>query len=109
MQTIKSLFGHQTIQRCIIVAFLVVFVIAYFQKDQYKNIDSIHPAILQEPVQSPTSSGEISFERDGYSYILTPLYDYVIQGLVVRTKPYDTWYNMSRVADTVTSDFCLIW
>lgn len=91
------------------LSLLIVFGVSFFQKDQYKNIESIQPEILQEPTQSPTTSREISFERDGYSYILTPLYDYTIQGLAVSTQPYDTWYNLSRVAKTFTKDICLIW
>lgn len=105
----ESLFRHQNIQRGIILTLLVVFIISFFQKDQYKNIDTIHPDVLQEPVQSSTNSGEISFERDGYRYVLTPLYEYTIQGLAVSTQPYDNWYNMSRVAKTFTKDICLIW
>lgn len=109
MQTIRYFFLNQRIQRVIFLILFTVFVISFFQKDQYKNIDSIHPEILQEPIQNLTTSEEISFERDGYKYILTPLYDYTIQGLAVSAQSYDTWYNMSRVAKTFTRDICLLW
>lgn len=91
------------------VIVVILLCISFWQKDQFKNINTIRPEILQAPLQENTTQEPIIFDREGYHYTLTPLYEYTLQGLIVSAKEYKTWYNLSRVAGTVTKDICLLW
>jgi hypothetical protein len=92
------------------VIFLILFLITFFSLDSYKSIKDIHPKILEVPVQQKiTESKIIKFTKDGFSYTLTPLYEYDISGLVVSRLKYNSWYSLSRVDSVFPMDICLIW
>ena len=92
--------------------FLSCLIIGFFGKDNYKTIipDEAMPEIFRDPIQTPIVSAiPIKFQKDGFSYMLTPLYDYQISGLAVHRLDYDNWYSLSRTDKTFTTDICLLW
>jgi len=92
--------------------FLVCAVVGYFGKDNFKSsaIPEMVPEVFTEPIQMPVVSKDpIRFEKDGFSYTLTPLYNYTISGLVVHRMDYDVWYSLSRTDKTFTTDVCMLW
>jgi len=90
--------------------FLLFLLIGYFGKGSYKSITDIRPEVLVEPVQTQvTPKTPIEFQKDGFSYTLTPLFDYRISGLVVHRMDYNKWYSLSRTDKTFTTDLCMVW
>ena len=76
----------------------------------HKAVNDIDPAALARPVQIATSNKDpIVFTRDGYNYVLHPLYDYKLNGLVLHDFIYDRWFSLSRTDKTFTKDLCVIW
>jgi hypothetical protein len=90
--------------------FLLFLIVGYFGKGNFKAINDIHPEVFIEPVQMPvTSKTPIEFQKDGFSYKLTPLFDYRISGLVIHRMDYNKWYSLSRTDKTFTTDLCIVW
>lgn len=95
--------------------FLASFIATYFLKDNFKNVTQIHPDLLNAPLQTSVGElplnkqGPITFDNDGFTYTLTPLYEYEINGLVVHALKYDNWYSLSRTDKVFYKDLCLMW
>lgn len=94
------------------LAFLVLaimLVYGFFAKDNYRQVNDIHPALYQEPKQVQTSNPITKrFERDGYDYQLTPLYDYEINALIVSRKDYRR-FSLKRINNLFPLDLCVLW
>ena len=92
--------------------FLICLVIGYFGKDSYKSIgaEALQPEVFLAPAQTLVAKNDIiAFQKDGFSYKITPLYDYSISGLVVHKMDYNKWYSLSRTDETFTTDVCMLW
>jgi len=98
------------IRPAIFMLLLAVFAVTFFTKDRYRPVKDIRPEVLAEPLQSsPAQTEPIVFRKNGYSYTVTPLYDYDISGLVVSSLKYDSWYSLSRTDSVFLVDLCVIW
>ena len=98
--------------RYLFFIFLVLVVFSYFEKDRYASVDQIVPEINPAPIQTALSRVDqtpITFVKNNYNYTVTPLYDYTLNGLVLHTQKYDTWYSLNRIDKTFTKDVCMIW
>jgi hypothetical protein len=91
------------------VLFFIILAVTFFTKDRFKSVDQIAPEVLRQPVQTATAPEPIVFQKAGYSYTLTPLYDYDLTGLVLHRLKYDSWYSVSRTDKLFTVDWCVIW
>jgi hypothetical protein len=92
--------------------FLVLLTVGFFGKDNFKNvpISDMSSPVFSDPVQTPAADkAPIKFEKDGFSFTLTPLYNYQISGLVVHRMDYNKWYSLSRTDKTFTTDVCMLW
>ncbi len=88
---------------------LAVFVVTSFTKNSYRSVENIHPAVLEAPIQRELlDRNKITFVRDEYEYILTPLYDYELNGLVIKAMDY-TWFSLLKRDSVFPKDICVIW
>ncbi len=91
---------------CILLA---VFLISFFYKDDFHRRTEIVPDALNDPVQTDLKDKTpVTFERDGYSYKVTPLYDYDISGMLVHKNDY-RFFSLDKVDNAIPFDFCMIW
>ena len=98
------------IKKFLLITFVVIFGLTFFLKNNYRSVDNIAPEILKDPIQGDVEYKEnIEFEKEGYEYKITPLYDYEISGLVVHSRLYDTWYSLHKKDKVFTVDLCMIW
>lgn len=104
-----NLMTRLKIEKIILVIFFIILVFSFFKKDNFKEVNDIDQDTLISPIQTGTNSEKITFEKDGYEYTLDPLFDYSLNGLVLSTQNYDTWYSLSRVDKTFTKDVCIVW
>ena len=90
-------------------ALSAVFAVTFFTRNTFRNVDDIAPQLLKDPIQVETENPEsITFARDGYEYVLTPLYDYEINGLVVGKMDYRV-FSIDKYDSVFPGDLCLIW
>jgi hypothetical protein len=76
------------------------------------DADDIDPRLIQEPIQGPTSRGEIHFKYEGQEIRVMPVLSYEINGLVVSHNDPGEWYRFDLIHDSQsinTRDICLIW
>lgn len=98
------------LNKYVFVPALVILGLTFFLRNNLRSIGNIRPAVLKEPAQTqPAGSAPFRFEKNGYDFTLTPLYDYEISGLVVSKLNYDAWYSFYKTDKTFTTDLCLIW
>jgi hypothetical protein len=92
-----------------IIFFCLVYAVTWYLRDDHRTVDTIHPAVLKEPIQTPPkSTAVISFSRNGYAYQVTPRADYDISGLVVSLKDY-TFMSVKMADEVFPMDLCLLW
>lgn len=97
------------INKYLFLTFIVVFCITFFTRNNFKNVSKILPEVLSEPIQENISDKKlIKFNKDGYAYELTPLYYYVINGLLVSKKDYRL-FSIRKTDSVFPFDLCLIW
>ena len=92
--------------------FLFLFtslVITFFTRNNFKSVDQISPAVLGQSIQNKIENASlIKFEKNGYAYVLTPLYDYEINALIVSKLNYRL-FSIEKFDRVLSSDLCLIW
>lgn len=90
--------------------FLAVLVLTFFARDNYRGVTDIRPEVLRDPSQTEIKDPTpINFEKDGFKYELSPLFNYEISGLVVHRRIYNRWYSLSRTDSVFPIDLCVIW
>lgn len=100
----------KSLRYLLLAVFVVLLVVSYIYKSDFKSINNISSSVLSEPIQNPVEDQTpIVFNKDNYHYILTPLYNYTLNGLVLHTQKYDSWWSLDRTDKTFTKDVCLIW
>lgn len=87
---------------------LVILIVSSFTRKSLKTIDEISPRILRQPYQARTYSRPIVFEKDGYKFEVKPLYNYVIDGLVVSKITYK-FFSIYKNESIFPVDIALLW
>lgn len=99
----------QKINKYLFLTLLLIFGITFFTRKNVRNVDEIMPEVLNEPIQQEIYSKEvIGFDKDGYKYQLTPLYNYEISGLLVSKMNYRI-FSIHKYESVFPMDLCLIW
>jgi hypothetical protein len=95
--------------KCLFFVLSAVFAVTIFTRNTFRNVDDIAPQLLNDPIQAETEQTEpITFSRDGYEYVLKPLYDYEINGLVVGKMDYRV-FSIDKYDSVFPGDLCMIW
>jgi hypothetical protein len=91
---------------------LIVGGFTFFQKDElppsYEMLDQLERA----PLQTPTSVAPFSVRKGDITYVITPLYDYELYGLIVSDHLSSSWwdYYHEEWKDTLNfKDIGVIW
>ena len=88
---------------------ICLFIYGYIAKDNYRQVEEIHPDLYQEPIQTEAiNKTPIRFEKDGYHYQITPLYDYELNAFIVSRRDY-RWFSLKRTDNLYPLDLCLLW
>ncbi|TET54459.1 MAG: hypothetical protein E3J54_02070 [Actinobacteria bacterium] len=97
------------INKSAFIILFIILVITFFARNNYRNVDNINAESLKEPVQTEVANNaKIEFTKDEYEYILTPLFDYEISGIVVSKKDY-TLFSIYKKDSVFPLDLCIIW
>ncbi len=97
------------INRLAFAILILLFIFGYVSKDNYRQVDEIHPDLYQEPIQTEAiNKTPILFERDGYHYEITPLYEYELNAFIVSRRDYRR-FSLKRTDNLYPLDLCLLW
>ncbi|MFA5361704.1 MAG: hypothetical protein WC335_00440 [Candidatus Omnitrophota bacterium] len=97
------------LNKIILPIFLLTTAVTFFTRNNITEVNSIAPEVLLQPFQEkPYVTAPIRFERDGYRYELTPLYDYQISGLLVSKMDYK-FFSIYKSSSVFPLDVCLLW
>lgn len=99
----------KTINKIILGLLIITLIITYFTRNNYRRIDNINPEVLIAPKQDSLEDNKpFTFDRKGYRYEITPLYDYEINGFIVSSYNYNLikFYKKDNVFPV---DLCMLW
>lgn len=97
------------IRKHIFWVFLILLVVSSFARNNYKSVETIVPEALQEPLQTPIASPQlIRFTSAGYSFELSPLYEFEISGMLVHKFDYRV-FSIHKYDKIFSFDLCMIW
>ncbi len=93
----------------ILLASIAGLLTGYLSKDRYRNLEEVHPALLQEPKQTELAEPiPIAHDIGKIQVRLNPRYGYELAGLVVSKMGYGSWW-LKGMDDIAPTDLCLIW
>ncbi len=92
---------------------LLFTLVSYFYKDQLPSPGFYDTFYLDEPVQTPTAAATFTTEVDQQQYIIEPLFDYELTGIVVSYHNADAirdiWHHDKWKDFINLRDLCVIW
>ncbi|MFZ2125872.1 MAG: hypothetical protein WA087_04125 [Candidatus Saccharimonadales bacterium] len=94
--------------RLLFIAFITAFLISFFNKGRLVEISNLDDSVKVDPAQtSATRPHKIEFSVDGNDYVVTPLYDYKISGIVVSKHDYGA--DTGSLSKPIRYDLCMVW
>jgi len=91
------------------IVLLIICIVSFFNRSNLHSVTTIEPETLKQPIQTELYKAKpVCFQRDGYTYDLTPLYQYDISGLVVGAFNYKN-FSSEKFERVFPLDVCLIW
>ena len=96
--------------KLLIVCMGMLLAISFFMKGSLVDYKKIHPNLRLQPLQTDTEKKEVTLNYMGIQYLIKPIQDYEISGLVVshnNPSGFGDIYHDSKSFDT--KDLCLIW
>jgi len=96
----------------LILGSLGLAIFSYIKSTQLPDKNLIIDPLYLEPVQKEVDIYTKPFEikKQGFTYIITPLYEYEVFGLSVADYDSENWLDVFYKKDPLnTKDICLIW
>lgn len=107
------LVAFEKLTRAVFVVSLLASAYLYLVKDDLPDPSFYDLGQLQEPVQDETGEESFSTRSNGQEYLIRPLYDYELQGVVVSLHDSDDFLDIThhrRWQDFINlRDLCVIW
>lgn len=96
-------------KKYLFLSLFLIFIVTFFTRNNFKSVQEVMPEVLNDPLQYKIDNASIiSFHKNNYSYELTPLYDYEVNGLIVSKINYKK-FSIEKFDKTFPYDLCLIW
>lgn len=100
-------------QRLLTVALLIAglfHLVGRSKRGEFPDTSEIRPELLQDPVQAETAREAFSFSYRDETYLVDPVFDYELWGLVVTHNDITALGDIYHDDDSVdTKDLCVIW
>lgn len=90
----------------------MVFVASFLNKDRLPDRKDVLEELYSEPLQTKIELREFAEKREGISYLIEPLFNYKLYGMVVTYQHSNSWRNIThrRSKDFInTKDITVIW
>ncbi|MES9971904.1 MAG: hypothetical protein ABW092_17860 [Candidatus Thiodiazotropha sp.] len=103
----------QTISKWGVIISSLLLLLSLVYKDRLPDPDQFEVSRLVEPVQESTFRSPFWIEAEGQRYLIKPLYDYTLEGVVVSYHDADSFndiWHHKRWKDFINvRDLCVIW
>ena len=107
------LIALEKITRTVFLAGLLASGYLYLLKDNLPDASFYDLDLLREPVQSVTRESSFTTQANGQQYLIAPLYDYELEGVIVSLHDADDFLDSThhkRWQDFINlRDLCVIW
>ena len=99
--------------RALFVVSLLLATVLYFIKDDLPPASFYDLESLGDPIQQPTRQASFTTSVNGETYLIKPIYDYVLDGVIVSyhnaDEFSDIWHH-GRWKDFINlRDICVVW
>lgn len=91
---------------------LAILIISYFQIEKLPDESEMLDELKKDPIQTQTDKKEFEVEKNGIIYIIKPLYNYELNGMIVSYHHSSNWldYYHEKWKDYLNiKDICVIW
>jgi len=109
--SLKDMFSEAGffVKKYLFLFLLLILAITFFARNNYRSVKDISPELLAQPRQQKAGNAPlIRFKKGGYSFELTPLYDYEVSGLIVSKMNYKI-FSLGKFEKVFPYDLCMIW
>ncbi|MGE5197195.1 MAG: hypothetical protein ACM3IL_01660 [Deltaproteobacteria bacterium] len=97
------------LKRHAFIALLAVLIITFFTRNNCRSVKDIHPAVLKTPSQIKIAyPATIAFANNNYSFQVTPIYYYDLNGIIVGKMDYRL-FSIYKTDSVFPMDLCMIW
>ena len=87
-----------------------ILAISWFQKNRLPEPNQIVEELFREPRQSNSRESVFSFSYSGTDYVVEPVSEYELYGMVVSHNDISAWWNIYQSEKNVDlKDLCVIW
>ena len=102
-------FMPEIIKKYYFFLILAILLASFFSRNRLKDVKDIDPRIFLPPHQEEAfDKTPIKLLRDGYSYLIEPLYLYEVGGIVVSKMNY-RFFSIYKYNSVFPLDLCLLW
>ncbi|MCB1614510.1 MAG: hypothetical protein KDI30_00710 [Pseudomonadales bacterium] len=91
---------------------LLILVFSFFNRNIFVKPESLAVGLYDEPWQATTSKQPFRVEQGGQEYLVEPLYDYQLTGIVVSYRLHNPKYSFMHKAGNDhlnVADVCVVW
>ncbi len=89
---------------------LIIMIISILNKDRLPGKEEILDELYNEPLQTEISMAPFTVEKRGVAYLIKPLFNYELYGMVVTYHHSYVWWDTEHKDDFInTKDICVIW
>ena len=100
----------KVILRITFVVSIIALVVSSLNRHNLPEKTDILKSLDREPVQQGIDKDPFKFQKEDYTYNITPHYSYEMYGLVVSDYDSEVWYDILHEHDPLnTKDICVIW
>jgi hypothetical protein len=102
----------EKLAKWLFVASLVGLAVSWWNRDNYPDPDFYSRDIAEPPRQSKTDQSEFTARAGDQRYVIKPLYDYELDGMVVSMNHAGSWIDIYHDdwADFLNlKDICVVW
>lgn len=91
---------------------IFIFATSFFQKDKLPQSSEAVNEVFREPVQIKSEKTQFEIETNGITYIIKPLYEYELYGMIVSEHSSAEWFDYyhDKWKDFINlKDICVAW
>lgn len=101
----------KTITTIVFYASLALLLVSCWHRNEFSIETPVSTALLEEPKQSPIEKKPFEVEQDDKPYLIQPLHEYDLTGLIVSYEHHDGNYGLHRLNDDHinVADICVVW
>ena len=91
-------------------ACLISLTVSFWASKQLPKVDAIVEEMVNEPIQKPTRTQSFDFDYRGETYLVDPVADYELWGVVVTHNDITGMTDITHTEDSVDiKDICVVW